>query len=39
MHYLILATTFMIACYSVLNFRARSMIYQEAPVNKRRRRH
>jgi|GEM_PF-5478329 len=37
MHYLILASTLLIACYSVLTFRSRSMIYQPVPTNKRRR--
>lgn len=37
MHYLIMAATFVLACYSVLNFRTRSMIYQPVPMSKRRR--
>lgn len=38
MHYAILAATFIIACYSVINMRSRSMIYQPVPMNKRRHR-
>ena len=37
MHYLIIATTIVIACYSALSMRERSMIYQPVPMNKRRR--
>lgn len=37
MHYLILATTFMLTCYSIITLRSRSMIYQTVPMNKRRR--
>jgi hypothetical protein len=37
MHYLILGSTFIFACFSILNLHSRSMIYQAVPVNKRRR--
>lgn len=38
MHYLILASALLIACYSILNLRSRSMVYQTVPVSKRRNR-
>lgn len=37
MHYLILAATFALACYTALTIRSRSMVYQPVPVTKRRR--
>lgn len=36
MHYVILASALIVACFAILNLRSRSMIYQEVPVNKRR---